>query len=411
MSIDAPFTSGAIRVVELRSTYRDGGGPDKTILLSAAQHDRAVVDVRCIYLRSAHDTAFNIGKRAASLGIPFEEVLEHGPLDLRAVADLAQRIRAHHPHVLHAHDYKTDILGLLLRPFLPGVVLLSTAHGWTLDNSRMNLYNQLDQRALPLYDHVIAVSEVTKGHLLRAGVRPERLSVLYNGIDTNTWKPGDRLQASRQLKARFGLPAEARVLGFIGRLSAEKDLPTAMAVAAAVLESDPSLMLLVVGEGAMQDELPKLAAQHGILERVKAVGHQKIGPELYQGLDAYFMTSKTEGLPNTLLEAMACGIPSVATAVGGIPELVGSSQAVALAPSGDVSALSRALLQILADPARAQVQGEVARARILEAFSFQDRLERIESLYQQLAQRRTLMRAASPLRRLFQSWPSPRRSH
>lgn len=382
--------STPLRIVELRSTYRDGGGPDKTILLSAARHDPRAFDVRCIYLRSRSDHAFNIGKRAAALHIPFEEVLEDSALDPRAFEELLRRVRAHRPHILHAHDYKTDLLGLALKPFLPDTVLLSTAHGWTQDNARMSHYNRLDRLALRHYAHVVAVSEATRDKLLEVGIPSSRLSVLYNGIEVETWKPGDRAQAAASLRARFELPpaqnGRGRLVGFIGRLSAEKDLPTAMAVAARVLQQHSDVTLLIIGEGAQQDALPGLLAQHGIEGRVKLLGHQRISPEVYQALDVYYMTSLTEGLPNTLLEAMACGIASVATQVGGIPELVGRSESVKLRPAGDIEGLAAELNGLLASPSEAQALGERARARILEAFSFAERLKRIEDIYLRLAE-------------------------
>lgn len=389
-----------LRIVELRSTYRDGGGPDKTILLSAARHDSRRFDVRCIYLRSAEDHAFNIGKRAAALQIPFEEVLESGALDPRAVLSLREKVLSHRPHILHAHDYKTDILGLLLKPFLPDTVLLSTAHGWTQDNEKMNYYNHLDRLALRQYAHVVAVSEATRDKLLLVGIPDARLTVLYNGIEVDTWKPGARAQAAEQVRARFGLPPTGRLLGFIGRLSAEKDLPTALAVAAKVLNTCPDVHVMVIGEGAQQDSLPELLKSHGIQDRVWLLGHQRISPEVYQALDVYYMTSLTEGLPNTLLEAMACGVPSVATAVGGIPELVGQSQSVRLKPAGDVSGLATAVTSLLQEPEQAQRLGQAARTRILEAFSFSDRLQRIEQLYTRLARERYAHGPLSTLARL-----------
>lgn len=382
----------ALRILELRSTYRDGGGPDKTILLSAAQHDRRAYEVHCLYLRGAWDDAFNIGKRAAKLGVSFEEVLEQRALDPRAWTELVARARHFRPDIVHTHDYKTDVLGLLLRPFMRHAVLMATAHGWTQDNSRMNLYNQLDRRALRLYDHVVAVSEATAAHLTVAGISPSRMSILYNGIDVTTWSPQPFEPARQGLLERFQLPSSARLVGFIGRLSAEKDVPTALSAMTQVIKQCPEAHLLVVGEGAMQAELHRLAAGLGIASQVHGVGHQVVHPGLYAGLEVYLMSSLTEGLPNTLLEAMACGRPSVATRVGGIPELVGRSGSVLLAEAGDANGLAQAVLELLGHPSRAAQLGQAARTRIEEQFSFAQRLRLIEGLYSRLAQERASTR-------------------
>jgi len=377
-------SSDPVRIVELRSTYRDGGGPDKTILLSAKAHDRTRYDVRCVYLRGAWDDAFNIGKRAQALGIPFEEVLERGRIDPLAMLRLARIIARHRPHVIHTHDYKTDVLGFLMRPFFPRAALLATAHGWTLDNRQMDLYNAVDRRVLRYFDHVIAVSGATRVRLEAVGVPSERLSVLYNGIDIHAWRPGPHESAAASLRAELGLPDQARLLGFIGRLSPEKDVSTAMAVARRVLDQIPDAHVLVVGEGATQVELPALVRDLKMADRVHLLGHRPVDSRLYHALDAYYMTSLTEGLPNTLLEAMASGCPSVVTPVGGIPELVGDSGGAVLCPVKDVEGLSAAILGLMCDPVRARAMGEAARCRIEAAFSFSTRLSRIEAIYEML---------------------------
>jgi len=378
-----------LRILELRTTYGDGGGPDKTILLSAQKHDPARYQVTCVYLRGANDQAFSIGRRARSLGIRYQEILEQGPIDLRAWRALAKTIRAHRPHVVHAHDYKTDLLGLLLHPAYPRAALLATAHGWTQDNPRMNLYNQLDRRVLRRYHHVLAVSEATRAHLLKARVPEPRISVLHNGIDTERWCPGEQRTASRQLKQRHRLPPSARLIGFFGRLSPEKDVPTALEVARKVIKTTRDAHVLIMGEGSERETLENQIHQAGLGQRIHSLGFQPLGPEVYQALEAYYMTSLSEGLPNTLLEAMACGIPSVATAVGGIPELVGTSGGVLLTETGDVQGLSLKLRGILEDAEGAAVQGRQARQRILDSFCFTNRLRRIEAVYQRLAATRT----------------------
>lgn len=377
--------SPPVRVLELRSTYGGGGGPDKTILLSAARHDPRRIRVRCLYLRGAQDPAWTIRARAEALEVDYLEVCEQGRLDPVALQALLREVRTFRPQIVHAHDYKTDVLALLLAPLVPGLRLLSTAHGWTLDNAAMSRYTRLDQAALRAFDRVVAVSMDTRDRLVKAGLDAERLELLYNGIALDAWPLADREAARAALVTRLKLPETARLVGVIGRLSPEKDVPTALAVLERVLEPRAMLHALFIGDGAGLSDLKDRVAGSRLASRIHVLGAQPVGPELYHGLAAYLMTSLTEGLPNTLLEALCTATPAVATRVGGIPELVGESDAVLLSAPGDVAGLASALSVLLDDPQAAQQRAARGRTRIETAFSFDVRLERISRVYEELA--------------------------
>ncbi len=378
---------GPVRIVELRSTYRGGGGPDKTILLSAAAHDPARFDVRCLYLRGANDDAFTLDTRARALGVSFDTILDHGAFDPVLPVRLVAAIRRHRPHIVHTHDYKSDILGWLVRRLVPGTRLLATAHGWTLDNRRMDLYNALDRRVLRHFDHLVAVSAATRQGMTRAGIPRSRITLLYNAIDTGTWKPSPGSRAARQMKRELGVPLESRLVGFVGRLSPEKNVGLALEAIGRVCRRRSDVQMLVVGDGAVEADLPAMVRRLGLERRVHLLGFRPVTPELYHALDVYLMSSLTEGLPNTLLEAMACGCPPVVTGVGGIPELVGASGGAIVCSPGDASGLAAGILDILGHPGRARSMAHAARSRVEEAFSFHDRVRRIETLYTSLAGR------------------------
>ena len=375
------------RILELRSTYGGGGGPDKTILLSAKAHDKKKVHIHCLYLRGAGDRGFTLGERARTLGVSYQEIEEKGPWDARALGRLVQAIRAYHPHVVHTHDYKTDILGCVLSPLFPRTAFLATAHGWTRDNARMHSYNRADRIALRTFHHVIAVSNATRAKLLEAGLRRERVSLLYNGIDTDYWRPADRYDAQRRLRRRFGIDLSSPLVGFFGRLSPEKDVITAAETASRVLQAHPSATFLFIGDGSEAGALRTRLDALGMTRRAFVLGRRTIDPTLYQALDVYFMTSLTEGLPNTLLEAMACACPSVATPVGGIPELLGDSKGALLRPPASPADIADAIVSLLVRPRMATDMGFRARARIVDAFSFHQRLCKIEALYLHLVRR------------------------
>src|SRR5688572_1947235 len=134
-----------VRLLELRNTYKWGGGPDKTILLSAERHDRTRVDVVVVYIRDVRDQEFSIGEKARAKGLTFYEIQERGKFDIRVLKTLREIVLRHDITLIHAHDYKTDLFALLLRRWLwrRKLALLSTAHAWVMLGFRGELYRRL----------------------------------------------------------------------------------------------------------------------------------------------------------------------------------------------------------------------------------------------------------------------------
>ena len=222
-----------VRLLELRNTYKWGGGPDKTVLLSAARHDRARVSTVVAYIRGAHDDQFTIADRARELGLTFYEIIEQGKFDLRVLRAIRDIIARHDINLIHAHDYKTDLLAYLVRLVLRRrpLALLSTAHGWALLGPRGELYRRLDLRLMRRFDHLIAVSQATTKGLVAAGVPASAISVIHNGIDTDAWSPR---QAHADLRSTLGQGRHFPVVGYVGRITPEKDLHTWLHAAALV---------------------------------------------------------------------------------------------------------------------------------------------------------------------------------
>ena len=176
---------------ELRNTYKWGGGPDKTILLSAERHDRTRVSVVVAYVRDMQDQEFRIAEKARARGLTFYEIVERGKFDpsvLRAIRDIIVR---HDINLIHAHDYKSDLFAYLVRRWLwrRRIALMSTAHAWVMLGLRGELYRRLDLFLMRRFDHLIAVSHATKDEMLAAGLPSASISVIHNAIDTETWSP------------------------------------------------------------------------------------------------------------------------------------------------------------------------------------------------------------------------------
>ena len=135
-----------VRLLELRNTYKWGGGPDKTILLSAERHDRSRVETVVVYVRDVRDREFSVGEKARAKGLTFYEIEERGKLDLRVLAALRDIVVRHDINLIHGHDYKSDLFAFLLRQWLRRrqLCLVSTAHAWVMFGLKGDLYRRLD---------------------------------------------------------------------------------------------------------------------------------------------------------------------------------------------------------------------------------------------------------------------------
>ena len=363
-----------------------GGGPDKTILLSAARHNPNRVSVVVAYVRNAQDREFTIAEKAYALGLTFYQIEEHSKFDPRVLRAIRDIVIEHDINLIHAHDYKSDLFAYLTRYLLwrRHLGLFATAHGWALLGARGEVYRRLDLFLLRRFDHVLTVSHATRDGLISSGIAPASVSVLHNGIDTEAWSPpGEHAILAGNPLPRSHFP----VVGYVGRITPEKDLQTWLHSAALVVQQFPDARFVLVGDGkdeGLLRELQHLAETLGIAKQVAFPGYQESPQAFYGNFDLFLLTSVTEGLSNSLLEAMAMGLPTVVTRVGGNEELVVDGHTGYILPAGDVQGIAQAIITLARNEQLRRNMGQAGRRRIEHEFSFAQRLQRIESLYEQL---------------------------
>lgn len=372
-----------IRVLELRSVRGTGGGPEKTILLGTALTDRSRFEVTVCYIRDARDGVFAIDEWSRSLGIPYIEVHERHSLDPSVVPALRRIVRERGIDILHAHEYKTDLLALLVAK-LEGVLPLATAHGWTGHSAKeLRLYYPADRWLLARYPHVVAVSEEIRQVLIRAGAAPERVTTVLNSIDPDAFRREPARE--RVMRASLGLPEDAVVLGAVGRAEPQKRFDLLVEVFAELAAARPRLHLVIAGDGST---LPALRAQVAALGpaagRIHLLGHRTDVPALHHAFDVFVQSSDYEGTPNAVLEAMALGTPIVATRAGGTEEIAFDLVHARLTARGDRAGLATAIAALCDDPAHAQTLAAAARARVEGELSFRRRVAKVERIYEQL---------------------------
>ena len=368
-----------IRVLELRSVVGEGGGPEKTILLGAKLADPRRLSITVCYLRPEADRNAVIRERAASFGLDYVEIAERGPLDYRAVSSLRELIRARRIDVVHAHDYKTDLLALLLAR-TDGIVPITTAHGWTGHAWReRRVYYPADRRLMRAFPYVIAVSGQIKADLVCSGVSENRIRVVLNGIDANEF----RRDRSQQDAARiaYGVEPHDIVIGSAGRLERQKRFDLLIRACAIARRSYPNLRLLIAGTGSLRAELEQLGREL-LPGACTILPHQKDIKFLHHALDVFVQSSDYEGTSNAVLEAMALETPIVATAAGGTAEAAAHAIHALVVPIGDERAIAAAIGRTIARPDDAAARVARARRRVETELSFTNRMAAVDSVYE-----------------------------
>jgi len=293
-----------------------------------------------------------------------------GPIDPGCVRRLRQLLRETRVELLHCHDYKSVVYARIASSGLR-LARVATLHGWLRHGLRLAAYRWLELRALRGFDRVCAVSEDIADELVDAGLAAEQVRRVDNGIDVERFQP----QAAPEPRANPDIVE----LGCAARLSPEKNLAELIRAVAECRRQGRRLRLTICGEGPLRERLISLIDALELHDTVHLIGVCRGMAQWYSSLDALVLPSLTEGMPMTVLEALACGCPVVASAVGAIPTLLHGLNDCQLLPPGDRAALVDALLSV--QPR--QVPQWQARARVVERFSLGRMTETYQAVYRE----------------------------
>ena len=324
---------------------------------------------------------------------PFVQELQNKGLKLKRIPRLAlvdpvfmfrmiRLMRADPPQVVHTHLFKSDFHGRLAARLAGTPVVVSTLHNndvWANYWLPAHLYGATARWA----DRLIAVSaEVKAFHLQKTGVPESKVTVIENGVDVSAFDGYEEKAAA--IRREFGVAPGAPVVGIIGRLKPQKDLPTFLRAAAEILRERPDARFLAVGDGPLRAELEEQARSLGLFPALVFTGMRKDVAAILAAIDILALSSLWEGLPVILLEGMAAARPVVSTAVDGITGVVLPNETAFLTPVSAPSELAQACLRLIRDPQLARRMGEAGRRRVLERYSLDVMIDRISALYQEL---------------------------
>lgn len=301
----------------------------------------------------------------------------------RTAGRLRALIRGERVGIVQTFFESSDLWGGLHAKLSGRVKLVSSRRDMGILRRRKHeaLYRLIN----PLFDRVVAVSEAVRQTVLaREHLPPEKVVTIPNGLDLERACAA----ASRPaLRSRLGLASEATVITTVGNLRRVKGTDVFLRAAARIAAQHENAVFVIAGgeaEPAYAAELRHLAGALGIADQVRFLGGVRDVFPLLQASDVFCLLSRSEGLPNSLLEAMACALPCVATGVGGTPEVVTDHVDGRIVASEDSDAAAAGVLALLRDPAAAQQMGARARATVMQRFTLQAMVARHAALYDEL---------------------------
>ena len=379
------------RVVHL-ITRLDLGGAQQNTLFCARHHDRE---------------RFAVSLWAGSGGRLDEEARAIDDADVRLLPWLKHPVAPAHDalavmrlagmlsdvDVLHTHSSKAGILGRAAARLARVPAVVHTVHGWSFNGTQgratRGAYVALERLAAEGTDRLVCVSEADRATGVALGIgEPSRYRVLRSGIDAGLYAP-DR-KARERVRLELGASAETILVGSVGNLKAQKAPLDFVEAARRAHARDARLAFVFAGDGELRAEVERAIAGAGLSGVVRLLGWRDDVPDLLSALDLFLLTSRFEGLPRAALQAIAAGVPVVATDTGGIAEIVADGETGVLVPVGDMPAASDAVVRLAADPEARRRLAAGARLRLDGAFDIRLMVRELEEEYE------ALLRATAP---------------
>jgi len=317
-------------------------------------------------------------------GIPVELIRVDNLHSINQILNLFRYVRKNHPDILHTQLETSDILGSMISRLL-GIPSVCTLHTLSAPSKKRTsrLRNLIRRVSLQLFStKIIAVSDVTRKHFIKLGMKPDKLITLYNGIDLSKFNITRSLPNAR--KSLLDLNHNDIVLITVAVLREPKGIHYMIRALPSVLNKFSGAHYVVVGDGDYRQPLEELARSLGVADRVLFLGYKENIPELLSASDLFVFPTLNDALPTVLLEAMAAGLPVVASEVGGVPEILMHEKNGLLVPPANVPCLIDACDRLLSDHRMANQMKEAGREVIMKRFDINQQVDNLKNLYFQL---------------------------
>ena len=361
------------RVLHIIDSLHLGGAQEVVLNLATCGSSRFRHEVATLH---GHGIYWDRLKKA---GVQVHSLSPHKFLPVY-LASIPWRILADKPDILHCHLIPSNIIAKPLGALLGVPVIIN--HDHTNDPHRIDnkILLALDKSTNRFAHHIIAVASACRDFLTsHESISPDKISLVPNAIDLRRFSPGE---ASRdEAKARLGLPAGSRIVAGVGRLNPQKNFGLFLDIAAQLAARFPNVHFLLAGDGPEEKMLREKAAALGIASRILFSGYVSNTRLVYLAADVLLMPSRYEGLPMTLLEAMAMGLPVVASKLDGIAEVIGDGEEGFLVPPADAALFVERTASLLTDAELSSCIAKNARAKIEARFSVERMTSAVEDIY------------------------------
>ncbi|MBA7597473.1 D-inositol-3-phosphate glycosyltransferase [subsurface metagenome] len=356
-----------VKILQLITSLNIGG--TEHYLLSLVQRlNKRKYEVRVGYLKERGPLAEAIEREGISL------------YPLSCPWRLFLFLRKERIQLLHTYLYRANIMGRIIGRIAGVPVIISSQR--STDDWRRWHHSVADRWTARFANKIIANSEVVRKRLIhREGISEEKITVIYSGIDLNKFRVNIRVK-----REALGIKPRSTVMGTVARLHPAKGLTYLLKTLKQVKDTIPEATLLIMGDGPIKKKLEEETVSLGLKERVIFTGFRQDIPQLLSLLDVFVLPSLWEGLPSSLLEALAMGKPVVATDVGGVREIIQDRVHGLLVPPRDPGALAQAILWMLKNKKEAQEMAKRGKERVEKYFTVDRMIEETEKLYDELIQ-------------------------
>ncbi len=293
-------------------------------------------------LKDSRSPKLQVIDRAKALNLPVFVIDCRGRFDISAVFALKKFMKEHNIEILHTHNYKSDVIGLLAAKWA-SIPIVSTAHGFTEVTKSVSGYEKLDRWILKkFFDNVMVVAET-----VLSDFHSPRKKVIANGLDVARFE--ENKESRRKFRAAYHIADHETLIGIVGRLSVEKNQELFIHAAHDFLRQEKNVKFVIVGNGPEEERLKSLVMAYGLKKEIIFTGLMEDIAGVYQGLDIFSLTSNTEGIPLTILEAMASRVVVAATNVGGISRIVFHRETGMLVEKNDKTGLVKVWQELVKD--------------------------------------------------------------
>ena len=365
-----------IRIVFVIDSFAFGGGAEQQLLYLSLGLDKNAYEVSVCNLGVSSQDFI---ESASKGGVKVFSLCQKGFADLRCLLNLSRFIAREKPDILNTFLFTSDSYGRIAGILNKVPVIIASIRNVDVWKKKRHIF--LDRALKAKTSHFTANARAVKEYIIKTThVNAGRVTVIYNGVDTQrfTDKP-----ESGMLRSSLGAEDKKIILNVV-RFEPEKNHLSLLEASRAILNKRSDTLFVLAGEGSIKKKIISEIKKQGLKEYFRILSAASHIESLYGIADVSVLTSLYEGCPNFILESMACGVPVVATSVGGVPELVEDAKTGFLVPVNDAPALAEKILYLLDNEAHRRQLGEEARKKALSGFSLNQMVSGYHNLYQEL---------------------------